>query len=120
MSAVNARAHKHHNAFKAFSYSHGQNAALENVFKDTLLNMRGGPAREGRREVQKHSKKSKQLWKDKEIGKNKPEDGPERGDTKGGITREEFLNNFQTDFSLEPDTVHVCVCVLKPSVIFHF
>lgn len=42
MSAVNARAHKHHNAFKAFSYSRGQNAALENVFKDTLVNMRGG------------------------------------------------------------------------------
>lgn len=37
----------------------------------------------------------------KEIEK-KPEDKPERGDTKG-----EFLNNFQTDYSLEPGG---CVC----------
>lgn len=40
----------------------------------------------------------------------KPEDRPERGDTKGGITREEFLNDFQTDSSLEPGGCWGCAC----------
>lgn len=53
-----------------------------------------------RKEGERLKSISRRVSSCREIEK-KPEDRPERGDTKGGITREESLNNFQTDYSLE-------------------
>lgn len=53
--------------------------------------MRVGACTGRKGEAVKHSKESEQLWRDKEIGENKPEDRPESRDTKGGIMREEQL-----------------------------
>lgn len=52
-----------------------------------------------RKEGERLKSISRRVSSCREIEK-KPEDRPERGDTKG-ITGEESLNNFQTDYSLE-------------------
>lgn len=49
-----------------------------------------------RKEGERLKSISRRVSSCREIEK-KPEDRPERGDTKGGIMREGFLNNFQTD-----------------------